>query len=66
MIGRPTIPVSVGSGVATVLLHHSGFDAIHLASALTLTELPVIVATWDARLLSAAQSLSLETLPAQL
>jgi len=44
----------------------SGFDAVHLASALTLTGLPVIAATWDARLLRAAQSLSLRTLPAQL
>lgn len=44
----------------------SGFDAVHLASALTLTELPVIVATWDARLLRAAQFLGLATLPDQL
>lgn len=48
--------------------HHalSGFDAVHLASALTLSELPVIVATWDGRLLRAAQASGLETLPAQL
>lgn len=44
----------------------SGFDAIHLASALTLTELPIILATWDARLLRAARSSGLDTLPAQL
>lgn len=44
----------------------SGFDAIHLASALTLSELPIIVATWDARLLRAAQSAGLSSLPAQL
>jgi predicted nucleic acid-binding protein len=44
----------------------SGFDAVHLASALALAEVPIIVATWDARLLRAAQSLSLDTLPAQL
>jgi predicted nucleic acid-binding protein len=44
----------------------SGFDAVHLASALTLAELPVVVATWDPRLLRAAQSLGLETLPARL
>lgn len=44
----------------------SGFDAVHLASALTLTGLPLIVATWDARLLRAAQSSGLDTLPAQL
>lgn len=43
----------------------SGFDAIHLASALTLTELPIILATWDARLLRAAGSSGLDTLPAQ-
>lgn len=44
----------------------SGFDAVHLASALTLAELPLIMATWDARLLRAAQVSGLETLPAQL
>lgn len=44
----------------------SGSDAIHLASALTLTALPIIVATWDARLLRAAQSAGLISLPAQL
>jgi hypothetical protein len=44
----------------------SGFDAIHLASALTLTELPIVVATWDARLLRAVQSSGLPTLPAEL
>lgn len=44
----------------------SGFDAVHLASALTLAELPVVVATWDGRLLRAAQASGLNTLPAQL
>jgi uncharacterized protein len=44
----------------------SGFDAVHLASALTLTELPLIVATWDARLLRAAKTAGLNSLPAQL
>ena len=44
----------------------SGCDAIHLASALTLIELPIIVATWDARLLGAARSVGLNSLPAQL
>jgi uncharacterized protein len=44
----------------------SGFDAIHLASALRLTELPLIVATWDARLLRAAKTAGLNSLPAQL
>ena len=43
-----------------------GFDAIHLARALTLTGLPIIVATWDARLLRAARSAGLNSLPAQL
>lgn len=44
----------------------SGFDAVHLASALTLAQLPRIVATWDTHLLRAAQSSGLDTLPAQL
>ena len=43
----------------------SGFDAIHLASALTLTRLPIIVATWDVRLLRAARSAGLNSLPVQ-
>ena len=43
----------------------SGFDAIHLASALTLTGLPIIVTSWDRRLLRAARSAGLHTLPAQ-
>jgi len=43
----------------------SGFDAIHLASARTLTELPIIMATWDMRLLRAARSAGLDSLPAQ-
>ncbi len=41
----------------------SGFDAIHLASALTLVDAPVILATWDRRLLTAARTLGLATLP---
>lgn len=44
----------------------SGFDAVHLASALTLAELPVILATWDARLHRAARTTGLATLPPQL
>ena len=43
----------------------SGFDAIHLASALTLAELPIILATWDVRLLRAARSAGLNSLPAR-
>ena len=43
----------------------SGFDAVHLVSALTLTELPLIVASWDARLLRATRSAGLTTLPAR-
>ncbi len=42
----------------------SGFDAIHLASALALADAPVILATWDRRLLDAARTLGLATLPA--
>lgn len=43
----------------------SGFDAIHLASALTLMGLPIIVATWDLRLLRVARSAGLGSLPAR-
>lgn len=42
----------------------SGFDAIHLASALTLADVPVILATWDRRLRNAARTIGLTTLPA--
>lgn len=44
----------------------SGFDAIHLSSALTIAMAPVVVATWDARLLQAAQAVGLATLPGDL
>jgi uncharacterized protein len=44
----------------------SGFDAIHLASALEVSSAPLVVATWDARLLGAAQAAGLATLPGQL
>ena len=40
----------------------SGFDAIHLASALTLTGLPIIIATWDLRLRRATRSAGLGSL----
>ena len=43
----------------------SGSAAIHLASALTLSELPLIMATWDIRLLHATQSAGLTSLPAE-
>lgn len=44
----------------------SGFDAIHLASALALVDAPVILATWDRRLLKAARTIGLPTLPSEL
>lgn len=44
----------------------SGFDAIHLASVLTLVDAPVILATWDRRLLAAARAVGLSTLPPDL
>lgn len=44
----------------------SGFDAIHLASAVTLTAMPIVVATWDARMHQAAHTFGLATLPRRL
>ncbi|MEX0835882.1 MAG: type II toxin-antitoxin system VapC family toxin [Nitriliruptor sp.] len=41
----------------------SGFDAVHLASALTLASVPVVVATWDARLHRAVRASGLAALP---
>jgi predicted nucleic acid-binding protein len=43
-----------------------GFDAIHLASALTISAIPVVVATWDGRLHQAAQATGLATMPGRL
>lgn len=43
----------------------SGFDAVHLASALTIADLPLVVATWDTRLHQAARATGLATLPRQ-
>jgi predicted nucleic acid-binding protein len=44
----------------------SGFDAIHLASALTLADAPLVLSTWDTRLLRAARVVGLATLPSEL
>lgn len=44
----------------------SGFDAIHLASALAVGARDMLIATWDARLHAAARALSFVTLPARL
>lgn len=44
----------------------SGFDAVHLASALVFPPQDVIVATWDARLHTAANATAFSTLPAAL
>jgi predicted nucleic acid-binding protein len=41
----------------------SGADAIHLASALVLSEVRLVVATWDARLGAAARAEGLATMP---
>ncbi len=42
----------------------SGFDAVHLASALLVSGDDVVVATWDSRLRAAADATGLPTLPA--
>lgn len=44
----------------------SGFDAVHLASALALAPAPLVMATWDGRLHRAARACELATLPGQL
>jgi uncharacterized protein len=44
----------------------SGFDAIHLASALTIAAIPLVVATWDGRMHQAAQATELPTVPGKL
>ena len=44
----------------------SGFDAVHLASALTIATIPAIVATWDVRLHRASHASGLATFPRQL
>jgi predicted nucleic acid-binding protein len=41
-----------------------GLDAIHLASAALFIQVALVMATWDARLLAAARSLGIATLPA--
>lgn len=43
-----------------------GADAVHLASALALRDLDIVVATWDRRLHSAAQAEGLRVAPATL
>lgn len=44
----------------------SGFDAVHLASALLLANDDTVLATWDRRLHAAARTLGFATLPADL
>jgi len=44
----------------------SGFDAVHLASALTIAAAPLVMATWDARLHQACQAEGLATMPSRL
>jgi uncharacterized protein len=44
----------------------SGFDAVHLASGLAISPMPVVLATWDARLHRAARDEGFATLPAEL
>lgn len=44
----------------------SGFDAVHLASALVLADDQTVVATWDIRLHAATASLGVMTFPAVL
>jgi predicted nucleic acid-binding protein len=58
----------VGHQAAELAERHalSGFGAVHLASALTLAELPVVVATWDTRLLRGVHAEGLDTPPSQL
>jgi predicted nucleic acid-binding protein len=62
------LTAEVEDGAAHLAEAHalSGFDAIHLASALTLAEAQLIVATWDQRLLQAAKANGIVTLPAEL
>lgn len=58
----------VENGAADLAESHalSGFDAVHLASALTISEFDVVVATWDGRLHEAARAVGLTTLPGRL
>ena len=44
----------------------SGCDAVHLASAITLADAPLVIATWDRRLLRAARAIGLATMPSEL
>ncbi|MCK9485295.1 MAG: type II toxin-antitoxin system VapC family toxin [Dehalococcoidia bacterium] len=44
----------------------TALDAVHLASAILFASTPLVVATWDARLLVATQSLGISTLPAHI
>jgi uncharacterized protein len=60
----PALEQEAGELAETYAL--SGFDAVHLASALAISALPVIVATWDVRLHRAAQASGLATLPGHL
>lgn len=60
------VDASLDEPAGTLAERHalSGFDAIHLASALLLGPDEVVIATWDVRLHDAATAIGYRTLPA--
>jgi predicted nucleic acid-binding protein len=68
---RPILDVSVGTGSATggqLARSHAlrGADAVHLASALAISDPDLIIAVWDRRLYAGAANAGLRITPAQL
>lgn len=59
------LSVDLGQQAGELAERHalSGFDAVHLASALLFPAAEVVVATWDSRLHAALRTLGLMTLP---
>ncbi len=57
-------PVAVSAGDAAETFSLRGYDAVHLATALTLQDESLLIATWDSDLRTAALEVGLRVAPA--
>lgn len=58
-------PVAIAAGDAAETFSLRGYDAVHLATALTLQDESLLVATWDSDLRAAALKVGLRVAPAE-
>jgi predicted nucleic acid-binding protein len=58
-------PVAIAAGDAAEAFNLRGYDAVHLATALTLQDESLLIATWDSDLRAAALEVGLRIAPAE-